>query len=704
MTRFSKSIFWLENLLFFWCGLTFILVLGGEQLAVPNWVQVAGRLHPLVLHFPIVLLLMAVVLLWMKEKRWVKQGKSLLLLGANLSGITVVAGLILAAENYEGEVLSWHKWLGILSLGLAVLLYFFLEKVKQTFRILGSFLVLAVLLTGHFGANLTHGEDFLLAPVLSKEEKTVALEDAEVFRDLVQPIFESKCIACHKEGKIKGELRMDHLEGIRKGGKSGLFVVAGNTDESLLIQRIHLPLENEEHMPPKNKFQLTEEELEILRLWVMSGASFEQKVRELPREEPLFQFASNKFSTEKTYSFAPAEEQEVKDLNNFFRKVKPLFPGSPALEVAYFGSSTFDPKSLADLLSAKEQVVKINLNRMPLTDVDLSLLADFKNLEELQLNFSGISGKQLSTLKQLPNLQRLAVSGNAFDEAGIGELKKLSQLKRLYLWQPGLEQQAKDELVKALPTTWIDFGFEDKGIIYPLNPPKISYEEVMFEGSSEVILSHPIRSAEIRYTLDGTEPDSINSMLYTQALVLTQSTQIRAKAYAAEWIGSMESKALLFKEGLQPKSYQLSDEPNARYKAKGASSLFDGVKGKANHTTGDWLGFKDTPLEIEIYLEEKQQPKSLELSILLHEAAYIFPPETVEIWTGKSGVWSKVSLPQPETSAKIDEIRFGLLTFALPDSSFDQLKVKLKPISKLPSWHPGKGAKGWVFVDEIVLH
>jgi len=191
---------------------------------------------------------------------------------------------------------------------------------------------------------------------------------------------------------------MDHLEGLQKGGKSGPFILAGNLDESLLIQRIHLPMENEEHMPPKNKLQLTEEEIEILRLWVMSGASFEQKVMELPQEEPLFQLASNKFTTEKTYSFAAADEDEVKELNNFFRKVKPIFPGSPALEVAYFGASTFDASSLSDLKNIKEQVVKINLNRMPLENIDLSFLSDFQNLEEAQLNFTGLKSGQLEGL------------------------------------------------------------------------------------------------------------------------------------------------------------------------------------------------------------------------------------------------------------------------------------------------------------------
>lgn len=704
MSRFSRSVSWLENLLFFWCGLTLILLIGGESLAIPAWLQVAGRLHPLVLHFPIVLLLMAVVILWIREKSWKSFGSSFLLMGANFAGVTVVAGLILATEDYEGEALAWHKWLGVVSLGFSVLLYFFLDKVQGSFRLIASAFAAVLLATGHLGANLTHGEDFLLAPLMSKEVKTVALEDAEVFKDLVQPIFETKCIACHKEGKIKGELRMDHMEGIQKGGKSGTFVLAGNPDESLLIQRIHLPLENEEHMPPKNKLQLTDEELEILRLWVAGGASLDQKVTELSQEEPLFQLASNRFSAQKTYTFPAADSDDIEELNNFFRKVKPVFPGSPALEVAYFGASTFDPNSLSELKKVGKQVVKINLNRMPLEKVDLLFLSGFQNLEEIQLNFSGITAEHLKGLTGIKTLRSLAVSGNSLGQAGLEELRKITQLKRLYIWQSGLGEKDRDELKKALPATLIDFGFDDKGIIYPLNPPKIEFEEVMFQEKTEVKLSHPIRTAEIRYTLDGSEPDSLNSSVYSEPIALSRTSQIRAKAYATGWIGSEESKTVLFKEGLKPQSYKLAYEPHNRYKAKGATSLFDGVKGKANHTSGDWLGFTDTPLELEIFLERNQQPKSLELSLLLHESAYIFPPESVEIWTGNQGKMTKVEIPASSPSTKIQDPRFGLLSYQLPDNSFDQVKLRLKPISKLPSWHPGAGAKGWVFVDEIALY
>ncbi len=497
---------------------------------------------------------------------------------------------------------------------------------------------------------------------------------------------------------------MDHLEGIRKGGKSGPFILAGNPDESLLIQRIHLPLENEEHMPPKNKLQLTDEELEILRLWVAGGASFEQKVTELSREEPLFQLASNRFSTAKTYAFDPADPDEIEKLNNFFRKVKPVFPGSPALEVAYFGSSTFDPNSLAELKNVGEQVVKINLNRMPLEKVDLSFLSGLENLEEVQLNFSGITADHLKGLAGIKTLRSLAVSGNPLGEAALPELKSLTQLKRLYLWQSGLSEEAKNDLKKSLSGTQIDFGFDDRGIIYPLNPPKIEFDQVMFKDKTEVELSHPIRTAEIRYTLDGSEPDSLSSPVYSQPVPLTRSTRIRAKAYAPGWIGSNESSALLFKEGLKPQSYKLAFEPHNRYKAKGATSLFDRVKGKANHTSGDWLGFTDSPMELEIFLEKEVRPREITISILNHEAARIFVPERVNLWVlGETG-WEKTMTQIPIQPLEINEIRFGELTYSLPEKEFSRIKVEVIPISNIPKWHPSSGSKGWVFIDEIILN
>ncbi|GAB2500375.1 c-type cytochrome domain-containing protein [Algoriphagus taiwanensis] len=704
MPKYSKAIYWLENLLFFWGGLTLILVLGGNSLEAPAWVQVVGRLHPLLLHFPLVILLLAVGIFWIGDKSWKDQGRNLLLLGANLAGITVVAGLILATEDYEGDSLNWHKWLGIISLFISIGIYFSSKKSSKALKFSTSALALVLVLTGHFGANLTHGEDFLFEPLLAKETKTVNLQEAEVFAHLVQPILETKCVACHKEGKIKGELRLDQVSGIQKGGKSGPFVVAGDPSASLFFQRIHLPLEDEEHMPPKNKAQLTDEEMEILEQWVAQGATFDQKVTDLPSDTPLFQLASNRFTAKSSYDFASASADKVEKLNNFFRKVKPIYPGSPALEVAYFGSSAFDPNSLNDLKSVKDQIVKVNLNRMPLQGVNLEILSELPHLEELQLNFTDLSSDQLKSLEGNNSLLQLAISGNKLGPEIIPVLESLTNLTHLYFWQSSLSDEEKKKLSSLLSGVEIDFGFDASEVVYQLNPPKIEYDQLMFENTTEISIKHPIPSVQIRYTLDETEPDSLNSPLYSGPFPIDKTSTIRTKAFATEWIGSEEDKVVLFKKGKTPKSWNLITLPNPKYKADGAPTLFDGIKGKANHTSGEWLGFSEQALELEIFLEENQSPENLKVGLLLHEGAYIFPPEKVEYWIGNGKGWKKLESNPPMISEKIQEPRFDMLSQNLPQEEFDRIKIKLSPIERLPAWHPGAGAKGWVFVDEIYLY
>lgn len=96
------------------------------------------------------------------------------------------------------------------------------------------------------------------------------------------PIFEAKCNKCHNEAKSKGDLRMDTFEMVMKGGKNGAEkknnIVPGKPDESLTIQSIILPVDDDDHMPPEGKDQLTPAEIAAIRYWVQAGASATQKL------------------------------------------------------------------------------------------------------------------------------------------------------------------------------------------------------------------------------------------------------------------------------------------------------------------------------------------------------------------------------------------------------------------------------------------
>lgn len=708
MLKNSKIISLLENALFAWLGLALIFTLAGSGILLPSWLQLVGRTHPLLLHFPIVLLLLGLIFYWIpgiRNKKEIREiGDLSFLAGINFAGLSVVAGLILAQEEYEGDALFWHQWVGIGIFVLSIVIYFLRNKSFKALKPLTLALVVGIFITGHLGANLTHGENFLLAPIKSDEVQLVAMSDAEIFRDMVQPILEAKCQSCHKEGKIKGELRMDHLESLKKGGKSGPFVIGGDFENSLMIQRINLPKDEKKHMPPKNKPQLTDEEIEILMEWVASGASFEQKVEEADPKSELFQLASLKFNSAKAYTFDPADPDEVEDLNNFFRKVQPTYPESPALVVSYFGISAFDPGSLNDLKKVKNQIVKLNLTKMPLAGVDLKVISEFSNLEELQLNFTDFDSKQLTNLLSLENLRSLALSGNQLDAESLEELEKIKNLQNLYLWQTGLDDVAKEKLKKALPQAKIDFGYDGRGVIYALNSPKIELEKVLFKDSIELIISHPIKTAEIRYTLDGSEPDSISSSLFKGPIWLKKTEKIKAKSFAPDWKSSPNTEALVLKSGITPTDLVLNTQPNEKYKAQGASTLFDQVKGKNNHGSGEWLGYQDQAMDLEFSIENGKAPQELALSLYYNEGAHIFPPAKVEIWTLSEGKWTSLINEVPTQSEKARESRPEILEYSLGANPMEKIRVRISPLSKLPKWHPSAGSKGWIFIDEILLN
>ena len=77
---------------------------------------------------------------------------------------------------------------------------------------------------------------------------------------------------------------MDTLALAKKGGDSGPAVVPGNRSESLLLERIHLPSEDEEIMPPKGG-PLSSQHKDILDRWVQTGAKWPRGVQ-LKEEVP----------------------------------------------------------------------------------------------------------------------------------------------------------------------------------------------------------------------------------------------------------------------------------------------------------------------------------------------------------------------------------------------------------------------------------
>ncbi len=266
------------------------------------WLQVFGRAHPVLLHSPLglvpaLLLLEFGAALLRKEP---PRGAILAVawLCALSSAAAAASGWVLAdSGDYTGDTVDQHKVLGI-AFGALCVLAAPLASLRDR-RALRVVLLLAgavMVPAGHLGGTLTHGRDFLFAPLTERPAPTPpaptptapaptapaptapgngTASPSTSFAATIAPILERTCTSCHNPEKTKGELLLTTTEGIAAGGENGAVIVPGKPDDSPLLTRCLLPLDHDDHMPPEGKPQPTAEELEALRAWIAAGARFD---------------------------------------------------------------------------------------------------------------------------------------------------------------------------------------------------------------------------------------------------------------------------------------------------------------------------------------------------------------------------------------------------------------------------------------------
>jgi uncharacterized membrane protein len=263
-----------------------------------QWLLFLGRFHPALVHLPIGLVLLVGVLELLARTRRFRHanagiGYILALAVPGALGSAIAGWLLAAAGGYEGDTLEWHRWSGVATtvlLSAAALLH--QVNLLRAYRATLILTLLALLLAGHYGGSLTHGAGYLLehAPVPLKklfrhggDPLTAPSPEAEAYATLIQPVFNQYCVSCHGADKSKAGLRLDSHAAVMKGGEHGAVVVRAKAAESLLLQRMHLPVEDDDHMPPDGKPQPGAAEIRLLEWWVSLGAPEREQIKNLPR-------------------------------------------------------------------------------------------------------------------------------------------------------------------------------------------------------------------------------------------------------------------------------------------------------------------------------------------------------------------------------------------------------------------------------------
>jgi uncharacterized membrane protein len=436
-----------------------------------------GRFHPLLVHFPIVLLLTAFVFEVMSRSHHFRGLKfsvlPLLLLGTIGAVLSALTGYFISQEGgYDQDALQRHQWAGIITAIVAASAT--LAKWKKGHQgglIATLFIIITMLVvvTGHLGARLTHGEDFLTeyAPWNDDNETKFALpvitnpDEAVMYADMIRPILEYRCYSCHSEKRQKGDLRLDNEESIRKGGESGP-ILGGRTGE--LCRRLLLPAEHEDHMPPNEREQPSSAEIELIVAWVESGADFNAKVASLDNAA-LIKSYWNILQAATDPSWLPEEEVSAGDaasiaaLTSTGALVMPVASNSNFLTVEFLNVRNFG-KISEPLLKLRDQVVELRADGKTLPDSVTAAISGLRNLRRLSLANATFKADGID-FSALPDLVYLNLTGTDVGEEVLADLSELKRLRKLYVYKTKLTEDKVAVLKQGNPGLEVDVGGYD---------------------------------------------------------------------------------------------------------------------------------------------------------------------------------------------------------------------------------------------------
>lgn len=258
---------------------------------------------------------------------------------------------------------------------------------------------------------------------------------------------------------------MTDLKEILKGGEVGQTIVPYKPDESEMIKRLHLPLENEEHMPPDGKGQLSEADIQILERWIALGALDTLRLSHLDRSEKLAILVRDLMEPDPTNrweNLPKVADSTILNLSSDYVNVTRIASTSEAIKVNVFLSPNHNPKSLNGLQRIANNIVELDLSGIPIGSSEMELIATFANLEWLELDRTPISDDDLGRLGVLDKLRLLKIYETNITDKSILVFKDMPNLKRLYLWRTGIEHGTLDEFKKERPELEIDLGIEKK--------------------------------------------------------------------------------------------------------------------------------------------------------------------------------------------------------------------------------------------------
>ena len=435
-----------------------------------------GRFHPVVVHLPIGFILGALLLEGLFRNRHEKSKSivTLWMLGFVGAALACISGYMLEGTGlYLPEELNTHKWLGYAMLPITFIGWLLKKgtlKPKPLFEhAFGLTFLILLVIQGHLGGSLTHGADYLgaFAPEPLKSwlgsggETALAVNSRSpdslgVYEDLIHPVFDRNCVACHNDETSRGGLDMSRYETLMVGGDNGAVLVPGKASKSEVFHRITLPPSSTKFMPPTNEV-LSYDEIKIIEWWIENGAPKEAFVSQIESPSGIAEILLRSYGIDT--SPRPWYEKVVAPMVDSLTvmkaralgfSIKPLGENNALLDVSFPGGE-LTGEALQGLSALKPNVTWLSLTNATLEDGALTALEGFENLTRLELDKTNVTERGVEAIGRLPHLEALNLYGSRVGDSIAQVLSQFPELKRIYLSETEVSADGVAEIRGQLP-------------------------------------------------------------------------------------------------------------------------------------------------------------------------------------------------------------------------------------------------------------
>ena len=442
-----------------------------------------GSLHPLIVHLPIGIVLLTIAIdVFMRNKN--NSVQRVITMGwffSFFSGLlAAIFGWFLGDNGYYLESqINIHKWSGIAFVSICFILWLLrytnFRFSKSFNRSVNLTSIILLMITGHFGGEMTHGQNYLFEnlPYTKKKISVTTLSESKrsnndslfVYEDLIHPVMEEKCIACHNQNLASGGLNMSSIESMIKGGNSGAGIQNGNPFESLIYKRVSFPHDHPKFMPPTG-VPLSYDQIATLEWWIDNGAKKQMPVT-LTRNDPkTLRFMELQYGLdlrEKTYletlTLSSPSQEELKSIEGEEYIWRFLNPEQSFLDLK-FTKKKIEINDLLKVQSIKNNITWLNLADCMLNDNHLSYISNFPNLTRLKIQKNPlVTNKGIEALQKLEHLTELNLYGTRVSNNTLITLGQMKSLKKLFVWNTRITDKGIADFKALHPDVEVIAGF-----------------------------------------------------------------------------------------------------------------------------------------------------------------------------------------------------------------------------------------------------